>query len=321
MKSQNRADVARVEQTLVPSLIRLFCLFLLGCVFLLPAEPLGQKMDRIPGLHQLKPGHYVYILDEPARGASSSYNSGIIVTDEGVVVVDALGSVESANGVRKAIAGVTSQPIRYLISSSYHARYSGGNAAYQDAIQIGHENYRTDMLGITLKDASPEEMAANLPDQTYRERTTLYLGGKEIQILYFGRGHTRGDTVVFVPEDRIAYLSELYNYDEFPYISSGYGADWMWALEKIETLEADIFVPAHGYLPKDFRQTRQGLRDHWQILKNVRDAVQVQVEKGATEEETVAAVDFVEYRRFQGYPRALEIMIRRVHKELTEGLP
>lgn len=293
----------------------------LSSIFLAPQEPLAQKMDRIPGLHQLMPGHYVYILDEPARGASSSYNCGIIVTDEGVVVVDALGSVEAANKVREAISGVTSQPIRFLIASSYHARYSGGNAAYEEAFQIGHENYRTDLLDITLKDASPEEVASSIPDQTYRDRTILYLGGKEIQILYLGRGHTRGDTVVFVPEDRIAYLSELFNYDEFPYISSGYSADWMQALEKIEALEADIFVPAHGYLPKDFRQTRQGVRDHWQILKNVREAVQAEVDRGATEEETVTAVDFVEYRSFQGYPRALQIMIRRIHKELTVGLP
>ena len=118
-------------------------------VLLSPQEPLAQKMDRIPGLHQLIPGHYVYILDETAQGAFSSYNCGIIVTDEGVVVVDALGSVEAANKVREAIADVTSQPIRFLIASSYHARYSGGNAAYEDAFQIGHENYRTDLLDIT----------------------------------------------------------------------------------------------------------------------------------------------------------------------------
>ena len=142
---------------------------------------------------------------------------------------------------------------------------------------------------------------------------TLHLGGKEIQILHLGRAHTRGDSIVFVPADRIAYLSEVFNFDEFPYLSDSYPSDWLKTLEAAEALEADIFVPGHGFLPEDPRATRLGLRRHRQILLDVRQAVQTQIEQGATEDQTVANIDLPQYHRFQGYSRAMEIAASQAH--------
>ena len=275
--------------------------------------------DRSGGLREIIPGHYVYLHTDDTPGVSSTFNSGIIVTDDGVVVVDANGSETIARQVREAIAGVTAQPIRFLVSSTFHGRFTGGNAVYRDVISIGHEHYRADLLGL-LSNASPEQRAARLPDQTYRDRVTLHLGGKEIQILYLGRAHTRGDSIVFVPADRIAYLSEVFNFDEFPYTSDSYPSDWLSTLDAAEALEADIFVPGHGFLPADPRATRPGLRRHRQILLDVREAVQQQIDQGATEDQTVANIDLPQYRRFQGYSRAMELAARRVYRELTIGL-
>jgi glyoxylase-like metal-dependent hydrolase (beta-lactamase superfamily II) len=70
---------------------------------------------------------------------------------------------------------------------------------------------------------------------TFHERVTLYLGGKEIQVLYLGRGHTRGDSIVYVPEDRIAYLSELFFSEQFPNMVDGYGVAWLETLNAIES--------------------------------------------------------------------------------------
>lgn len=66
-----------------------------------------------------------------------------------------------------------------------------------------------------------------------------------------GRAHTRGDSIVFVPEDRIAYLSEVFFLDQFPYTRTAYSSEWRQVLEKVEALDADILVPAHGFLPDD----------------------------------------------------------------------
>ncbi len=298
--------------------------FFLACTALLttPPDSPAQEVDRTPGLRAIRPGFYVYLHTDNTPGVSSTFNSGIIVTSEGVLVIDALGSEAIARQVRQAIAAVTSKPVRFLVSCTHHTPFTGGNAVYADTFRIGHENYRTDLLKLLRNEgASEEALKKKLPDETYDERLTLYLGGKEIRVLHMGRAHTRGDSIVFVPEDRIVYLSETFNFDEFPYIAEGYSADWMRTIEKVEALDAEIFVPGHGFLPKDPKETRAGLRRHWQILKDVRDAVQKQVDQKASEDQAVRAIDLPQYKKFKGYEKALEIAVRRIYKELTAGLP
>ena len=125
------------------------------------------------------------------------------------MVLDALESEAIARAQREAIANLIKQPVRVLVSSPHHNPYSKGNIAFHDVWKIGHENYRTDLLALMEREKiSAEEQRARLPNQTYRDRLTLHFGGKEIQVLYLGSAHTRGDSVIFVPQDRIAYPSQ-----------------------------------------------------------------------------------------------------------------
>ena len=266
------------------------------------------------GLREINPGHYVY-----TRKATVTFNSGIIVTDDGVVVLEPLLDDDVARQVRDAIARVTSQPIRFLISSSFHQFYAGGAGAYADAHNIGHEAYRAHLLD-TLANEPADVVKRRLPDQTYRDRVTLHIGGKSIQILHLGRGHTRGDSVVFVPEDRIVYLSELYNHHEFPSLTDSYSGDWVDALGLADALEADIFVPGHGLITKNPRDSRAGMRRFRQLLVDLRYAVQAEIVAGATEAEAIARVSLPQYQDDVGYERGLERAVRRVFAELTVGL-
>jgi len=295
-------------------------LFLFIVLLVIPSHLLAQDIDRTPGLRELKPGCYVYLHTDDQPGVSSTFNNGVIVTDEGVVVIDALRSEANARQVRDAISKVTSKPVRFLISSTPHRPFTGGIAVYADTFRIAQENTRTDLMELLEKEPVVERKN-KLPHLTFSERTTLYLGSKEIQILFLGRGHTRSDTILFLPQDRIVYMGETFYCNEFPYISQGYSADWLRTIEAAERLKADIFIPGHGFLPRDLKQTRTELRNHWQLLKDVRDAVEVQVKKGASEDEALAAIDLPQFKKFKGYQRALKIAVRRIYRELTVGLP
>ena len=304
----------------MPKSILVVLLLLLGCVSAFsrqpppaPATQAAAARTATGTLRQVIPGHYVY--------SSTTYNSGIIVTSEGVVVLDALNSEAVARAQREVIASTIRQPVRMLISSTFHNNYSKGNIAYADVLKIGHENYRTDLLELMKREkVSAEEQTARLPNQTFRDRMTLYLG-KEIQILYVGRAHTRGDSIIFVPQDRIAYLSELHFADQFLFINDGYGVDWLRALDAVEALGADIFVPGHGPIPADPRETRQGLRRFRQMLVDVRDAVQKEIARGATEDQAVAAIQWPQYEKLQGYTAQRETAVRRLYQQLTGKLP
>ena len=271
------------------------------------------ERNRTGTLRQLIPGYYVF--------SSTSFNSGVIATSDGVVVLDALSSEAIARQEREAIASVIKQPVRFLVSSTFHNNYTWGNTAYQDVIKIGHENYRADLLAQMERDrASPENQKARLPQVTYRDRLTIHLGGKEIQILYLGRGHTRGDSIIFVPQDRIAYVSELFFSDQFLYINDGYGLSWLKTLDAIQALPADILVPGHGPIPQDPKETRQGLHRFRQVLVDLRDAVQQEIARGATEDQASAAIKLPQYEKMQGYTSQREVGVRRMYREILGTL-
>jgi len=182
-------------------------IFLFIFLLMIPSHLLAQDVDRTPGLREIKPGFYVYLHTDDRPGVSSTFNNGVIVTDEGVVVIDALRSEANARQVREAISRVTSKPVRFLISSTPHKPFTGGIAVYADTFRIAQENTRADLDKLLEKEPVAEKKN-KLPHLTFSERTTLYLGGQEIQILFLGRAHTRSDTIVFLPQDRIVYMGE-----------------------------------------------------------------------------------------------------------------
>ena len=283
-------------------------------VLLCCVSAFSQQAPRQTALREIIPGHYVF--------SSGTFNSGVIVTTEGVVVLDALESEHVGRTEREAIANTIRQPVRVLVSSTFHNNYTKGNLAYADVWKIGHENYRTDLLALMQREKiSAEEQKARLPNETYRDRATLYLGGKEIQVLYVGRAHTRGDSIIYVPQDRIAYLSELWFADQFLYIDDGYGLDWLKALDAIEALGAEIFVPAHGPIPANPRDTPEGLRRFRQMLIDIRDAVQQAIARGETEDQAVATVQWPQYEKMQAYKAQREVAVRRLYRQLTGALP
>jgi cyclase len=280
--------------------------------------PLASQAARSGSLRQIVPGHYVY----STTNAGRVFSSGVIVTGEGVLVVDALDSEGVARSERESISSTIKQPVRYLVSSSFHDPFSKGNIAYADVFKIGHENYRAGLLDqMERGSASAEEQRARLPNLTFRDRVTLHFGGKEIQVLYLGRAHTLGDSIVFVPQDRIAYLSEVFFSEEFPNMAQGYGLSWLRVLDAVEALGADIFVPGHGSIPEDPRATRPGLHRMRQLLIDARDAIQNEIARGATEDQTVAAVKLQQYEKLPTYGAQREVTVRRMYKDLTGTLP
>ena len=266
-------------------------------------------------LEQIIPGHYVY--------SSGARLSGIIVTNEGAVVLDALSSEAMARHERALIAGTIKQPVRYLISSTFHGNYSLGNVVYQDAVRIGQENYRADLIDLMKKDNMPAaQQTAMLPHLTFKDRMTLYLGGKEIQILYLGRAHTRGDSIVFVPQDRIVYLSEVFFDGRFPFMSDG-SVEWIETIDAALKLDADIFVPGQGpsSIASNPRASRDALRRAQKVLVDFREAVQGEINRGASEDQAVAAVLLPQYRGMVGYDQQRAVLVRRMYQGLKGTLP
>ena len=169
--------------------------------------------------------------------------------------------------------------------------------------------------------APPDEQKARLPNQTFRDRITLYLGDKEIQVLYLGRAHTRGDSIIYVPQDRIVYLSEVFSAGQFLFMNDGYGLDWLKTVETAASLDADIFVPGHSPLPADPKQSHEEFIRYRQMLMDVRDSVQQAITRGAMEDQAVAMIQWPQYQKLRGYESQRPTVIRRLYRQLTGALP
>jgi glyoxylase-like metal-dependent hydrolase (beta-lactamase superfamily II) len=267
-------------------------------------------------LTQIIPGHYLY--------NSGFQNAGVIVTSEGAIVVDGLNSEARGRHVRQKISEDLNVPVRYLVTSTFHNNFTRGNAAYADVVKIGHELHREDLLALMREEGvGAAEQEARLPNLTYQDQLTLHLGGKEIQVIHVGPAHTRGDSVVFVPEDRIVYVSELMFYDRFPWMNTGY-VSWIEAIDTVLALDADIFVPGQGHeemfssgFPGDSREAFLHTRE---VLVAARDAVQAEIDRGASEEEALSRVQLAQYRDLGGYEQQLETVIQRTYQDLQGTL-
>jgi len=279
--------------------------------------PATNQAARTGSLKQIIPGHYVYTTNNEGR----LFNSGVVATNDGVLVFDALDTDAIARAERQAIANVIKQPVRYLVSSPFHDPFNGGSAVYADVFKIAHENYRAGLVDQMQRGNVPADVQRmRMPNATYRDRMTFYLGGKEIQVLHFGSAHTKGDSVLFVPQDRIAYLSEVFFNEEFPNMAGGYGVSWVRALDALKALDADIFIPGHGPIPDDPKQTRAALDRARQILVDARDGIQNEIARGATEDQAVAAVKLDQYSKLYAFMGQREVVLRRIYRELKGTL-
>ena len=307
----------RTRESLKPAMLVLIVVALHSSIGAQTPTPAAAGAARTGSLRQIIPGHYVYTTNNEGR----LFNSGIVATDDGVLVFDALDTDAIARAERQAIAGTIKQPIRYLVSSPFHDPFNGGSAVYADVFKIAHENYRAGLIDQMQRGKVPADVQrARMPNATYRDRMTFYLGGKEIQVLHFGSAHTKGDSVLFVPQDRIAYLSEVFFNEEFPNMAGGYGVSWVRALDALRALDADIFVPGHGPIPADPKQTRAALDRARQILVDARDGIQSQIAGGATEDQAVAAVKLDQYSKLYAFMGQREVVLRRIYRELKGTL-
>src|SRR5678816_3225241 len=130
----------------------------------------------------------------------------------------------------------------------------------------------------------------------------------------------RGDSVLFIPQDRIAYLSEVFFNEEFPNMAGGYGVSWIRVLDGVKALDADILIPGHGHIPDDPTQTRAALDRARQILVDARDGIQNQIAQGATEDQAAAAVKLDQYSKLFAFGNQREVVLRRIYRELKGTL-
>jgi glyoxylase-like metal-dependent hydrolase (beta-lactamase superfamily II) len=164
------------------------------------------------------------------------------------------------------VRSVTSQPIRYVMSTHHHGDHTGGHAEFKTAEIIGHRNNRVNMVRGKI---------ANPPRLTFTDETSIFLGGAETRALYYGQGHTNGDAVIYFPDLRVIHTGDLVVWGQrtdksllTPFVDRANGGSltqWLTTLDRVLALDFDAAIPGHGpVLTKDqvriFRRNLETLR-------------------------------------------------------------
>ena len=275
---------------------------------------LGEDFER--KLHRITDDIYAYEgpLELPGEDEIVRTNSLVVVTGDGVVIVDGQDNVEEAEHLLAAIREVTDERIRYVINASPHGDHVNGNAAFGDAVLVAQERAKE-----VMAEADP---MPPLPTITYDDRMTLHVGSKTIELYYFGPAHTPGDTIVYVPEDRVAFLSEVYFNGVFTSLVDGFAVSHMSVIDEIQKLDAEWFIPGHGIIDgQSAEDLRAGLDRYEANVKAVHDAVLKHVQAGHTLEQTLEAIDddlgdFVDIPFYEFLkPRSVEATYRALKGE------
>ena len=185
------------------------------------------------------------------RGA----NGGVYVGTDGVLVIDAKMTKESVDQTIEEIKKITDKPIKYLVDTHSDGDHIYGNRFFPEVVTfVAHEKCREEFFH-PRRDGEPSEwnnpeLAPFLPSLTYSDRMDIYLGSKKVELWYFGVGHTKGDTVVYFPEEKIAFLGDQIFMGRAQLIHSYKGGNsfgHVKALTKmLETLDAEKFCSGHS---------------------------------------------------------------------------
>jgi glyoxylase-like metal-dependent hydrolase (beta-lactamase superfamily II) len=194
-----------------------------------------------------------------AYTAEGDPNTGIVVGDDGVMVIDAQATPVMAQDVVRRIREVTDKPIRYVTLSHYHAVRVLGASGYapehviasRDTFDLIVERGEQDMKSEIERFPRLFRAVESVPGLTwptlvFERRLTLTMGRLRVEILQPGRGHTKGDTVVWLPDERILFSGDLVEYDATPYTGDAYLGDWPATLDAIAALSPQKLVPGRG---------------------------------------------------------------------------
>ncbi len=296
---------------------------LIGTVTIIAAAPQVFGQDQL-GMQRVADGVYVYTESDGSQDPAT-VSSLVVITEEGVLVGDELGHVgdahESDVKAQKLIDEIrklTDQPIKYLINCSWHPDHTNGNHLFRDAgaLIVGHRKARQGLLQYY-------ERATDIPQappvMTYEDSLTLFLGDKQIRIGFLGRAHTEGDSVIYLPDERVVFLSEIFFNKQFPGLRSGYPTEWIETLNRVLELDADIFIPGHGIVENGgrLRETVRQMRDD---LLDMRAEVKGYYDRRLSRDEIMDRSPLKKYATLINAYRNLPIAVDRILMELRGEL-
>ena len=197
-----------------------------------------------------------------AYTAEGDPNSGVIIGDDSVMVIDTTATPVMAQALIKHIRSVTDLPIKYVVLSHYHAvRVLGASAyfaegaeqiiasrgTYELIVERGAQDMQSEIERFPRLFAGVESVPGlSWPTMVFEKEMTIFMGKLEVRLAHIGMGHTKGDTVAWIPSQKICFSGDLVEFDAAAYTGDAQLEEWPATLEALRALGAEKLVPGRG---------------------------------------------------------------------------
>jgi glyoxylase-like metal-dependent hydrolase (beta-lactamase superfamily II) len=284
-------------------------------------EDLGEKKV---SFDQIGMGLYAYT-------AEGDPNTGIIVGDDGAMVIDAQATPAIAGDVIARVAKVTGKPVKYVLLTHYHAVRALGASAFKGA-EILASNATRDLIAERGKQDMDSEIGRfprlfraaetipglTWPTITFPDQISVWLGRREVRIIHIGRGHTAGDVIAIVPDAGVVFSGDLVVYKSACYCGDAHFTDWLATLDHLAELQANTLLPGRGATLTSPEMVKEGIELTSDFIATLYSSVQESVTKGRSLKE---AFDFVrltmdpKFKDFAIYEHCLPFSVSRAYDE------
>jgi len=237
------------------------------------------------------------------------YRNIFLVTDEGVIVTDPM-NPKAAKLLQKEIRKITDKPVKYVVYSHNHHDHISGGKIFKDqgAKIIAHIN--------TLKEMSQHPSPVNpLPDITFENEYTVQLGGRSLELNYFGPNHGESLVVMRLPKEKILFVVDIVTPRRvaFRTMPDFWPDEWIRSLKEIEQLDFDYVISAHGPANQPAMDPASVVAEQRMYLEDLMAAVKAEIDKGTHSPDKLRKiVKLPKYEHWRSYNEWLPMNIERI---------
>jgi glyoxylase-like metal-dependent hydrolase (beta-lactamase superfamily II) len=287
----------------------------------------GDTGEKTISFNEIGPGLYAYT-------AQGDPNSGIIVGDDGCMVIDAQATPAMAGDVIARVRQVTDKPIKYVVLSHYHAVRVLGASAYgaQGIIassatraliyERGEQDKASEIGRFPRLFRGEDSIPPGLtwPNLVFDTELSVFLGQREVRLMHLGRGHTAGDIVAFVPDADVMFSGDLVEYHSACYCGDAHLRAWPRTLDVIRDFAPRALVPGRGDALVGERTVREAIAMTRDFVTTLYSAAELTVARGGALRDAMAATREVmdpKFGSFAIYEHCLPFNVSRAFDEAS----
>ncbi|KEP71728.1 beta lactamase [Thioclava dalianensis] len=256
----------------------------------------GDMADKKISFTQVGEGLYAFT-------AEGDPNTGVIIGDESVMIVEAQATPRLARKVIECVRSVTDKPISHVVLTHYHAVRVLGASAYgareiimsdvsrAQVAERGQEDWDSEFGRFPrLFQGHDEIPGLTWPTTTFSDSMTVYLGKRRVDIMHLGRAHTAGDAVIWVPDQEVMFTGDIVEYHSACYCGDGHFSDWADTLSNIAAFEPRAIAPGRGDALVGEEMVAQALENTADFVRSTYKPVERVVARGGSLKEAWDAV-------------------------------